>query len=267
MVITLERAVKRDGYEAAVAKWEALLALLPDYKLDQDGALREWAMSEYTENNNHRHLSHLYPAWPAYETQNHPELAKAATQAVANRDQFNTADATAGHGWMHKALVYARLKQGDGVVASLLPMMTDAGYYTSFMTDHDTNRRCNSYCTDTLFGTLGVVNEALLYSNTGEIEVLPALPPDWTSGSIHGLMARTRAEVRELTWELSSGMVAITLHSSADHQEIILKSGVPWTHATVNGQEANAYDDGSGKYILVTLTRGNDVAVVFTRLS
>lgn len=264
MVIAMENAVKRDGYEAAIAKWEALLELLPDYTLDQDGALREWAMKEYTENNNHRHLSHLYPAWPAYETQNNPGLAKAARKAIANRDQYNIEDATAGHGWMHKALVYARLKNGDGVVASLLPMMTDAGYYTSLMTDHDTNRRCNSYCTDTLFGNMGAVNEALLYSNTGEIEVLPALPSDWTSGSIHGLMARTRVEVKELSWDLRSGNVCVTLLSSLDHQEIILKSGIPWTHAMSDGQQANVYDDGSGQYIRATLTKGIVVTVMFT---
>ncbi len=33
-----------------------------------------------------------------------------------------TFEMTAGHGWMHKAPVYARLKNGDGVVSSLLPM-------------------------------------------------------------------------------------------------------------------------------------------------
>lgn len=43
-----------------------------------------------------------------------------------------------GHGWMHKALVCARLKDGDGVVSSLLLMMAGSGYYTSLMTDHDT---------------------------------------------------------------------------------------------------------------------------------
>ncbi|TYP77467.1 glycosyl hydrolase family 95 catalytic domain-containing protein [Paenibacillus methanolicus] len=55
---------------------------LPEYKVDKDGALREWAMSEYTENNHHRHLSQLYPAWPAYETQNDRELARAADIAI-----------------------------------------------------------------------------------------------------------------------------------------------------------------------------------------
>ena len=261
MVITMEKAVKRDGYEAAVAKWEALLELLPDYKVDKDGALREWAMNEYTENNNHRHLSHLYPAWPAYETQNNTELTKAAIIAIENRNKYNTGDATAGHGWMHKALVYARLKNGDGVISSLLPMMTDSGYYTSLMTDHDTNRRNDCYCTDTLFGTVGAINEALLFSNTGEIEVLPALPTEWKSGSINGLMARTRVEVKELLWD--TNVVYVTLKSVADHNEIKLKAGIPWIKAMVNAQETKALYDESGKHIRLTLHSGLDVTVAF----
>ena len=76
MVISMEKAVKREGYEAASPNGKHCLELLPDYKYDKDGALREWAMSEYTENNNHRHLSHLYLAWPAYETQNNTELTQ-----------------------------------------------------------------------------------------------------------------------------------------------------------------------------------------------
>jgi hypothetical protein len=263
MVITIEKAVKRGGHEAAIAKWEALLRLLPDYKYDEDGALREWAMNEYTENNNHRHLSHLYPAWPAYETQNNMELTKAANTAIENRNKYNTGDATAGHGWMHKALVYARLKNGDGVISSLLPMMTDAGYYTSLMTDHDTNRRNDCYCTDTLFGTVGAVNEALLFSNTGEIEVLPALPSEWKAGSINGLMARTRVEVSELSWDICSNIVSVTLKSVADHNEIKLKAGVPWTKATVDGREAKALTDGFDRHIHLTLSSGIDVTVVF----
>lgn len=264
MVIAIEKAVKREGFAAAVARWETLLELLPDYKLDQDGALREWAMNEYTENNNHRHLSHLYPAWPAYETQNNMELTQAANIALENRNKYNTHDATAGHGWMHKALVCARLKNGNEVVSSLLPMMTDSAYYTSLMTDHDTNRRCHCYCTDTLFGTVGAVNEALLFSNTGEIEALPALPSDWKSGSIHGLMARTQVEVRDLSWDLLSKAASITLNSLTNHNEIRLKLGIPWTKAMVNGKEATVLEDGFGKHIYLTLTSDVDITVEFT---
>ncbi|RIX59668.1 hypothetical protein D3P08_05930 [Paenibacillus nanensis] len=262
MVIAIEKAIKREGYEAAVAKWEALLELLPDYKVDKDGALREWAMNEYTENNDHRHLSHLYPAWPAYETQNNMELRKSAIIALENRNKYNTSDATAGHGWMHKALVCARLKDGDGVVSSLLPMMTDSGYYTSLMTDHDTNRRNDCYCTDTLFGTVGAVNEALLFSNTGEIEVLPALPSEWKSGSINGLMARAGVEVKELVWDMN--VVSFTLQSVTDHHEMKVKAGLPWIKGMVNGKEAEVHDDELGQYLRIPLNAGMDVRVILT---
>nr|WP_246280977.1 glycoside hydrolase N-terminal domain-containing protein [Saccharibacillus qingshengii] len=117
MTIAVEKAVKREGYEEAVRRWESLLQQLPDYRLEPSGALREWAIDAYTENNDHRHLSHLYPAWPAYETQSDPQLAEACRRAILNRDRFNTGDNTAGHSWMHKALVYARLKNGEGAAA------------------------------------------------------------------------------------------------------------------------------------------------------
>ncbi|WP_246245990.1 glycosyl hydrolase family 95 catalytic domain-containing protein [Paenibacillus lemnae] len=263
MVIAMEKTVKREGYEEAVAKWEKLLGLLPAYKYDEDGALREWAMSEYTENNNHRHLSHLYPAWPAYETQNNPSLAAAAKTALENRDKFNTEDATAGHGWMHKALVSARLKKGDGVVSALLPMLAGAGYYASLMTDHDTNRRNHCYCTDTSFGVIGAVNEALLFSNTGEIELLPALPSDWNAGSVEGLMARTQVEVKQLSWDMPSGKVKAVLKSRASGNTIRLSAGVPWTKAFVDGKEAQVQSGETGRFIAITLHEGTDVIIDF----
>ncbi|MBD8836948.1 glycoside hydrolase N-terminal domain-containing protein [Paenibacillus sp. CFBP 13594] len=263
MVISMEKAVKRDGYETAIAKWTALLELLPNYKYDYDGALREWAMSDYTENNNHRHLSHLYVAWPAYETQTDPELKQAAKIAIDNRDRFNTVDDTAGHGWMHKALVQARLKNGDGVLSALLPMMRDAGYYSSLMTDHDSNRRCNCYCTDTSFGTVGAINEALLFSNTGEIEILPALPSDWTKGSIHGLMARTWVEVKALSWNLSAKTVHVVVSSSKNGNTIRIRVGLSWTQAKIDGSKADVQQDLRGKYIQLTLSEGTEVTVAF----
>ena len=46
------------------------------------------------------------------------------------------------------------------------------------MTNHDYDQG-SCYCTDFAIGYLGIVNEALVYSNEGEIGLLPALP---TSG-------------------------------------------------------------------------------------
>lgn len=263
MVIQVEKAIKRSDYQLAVAKWEKLLGLLPEYQFDDDGALCEWAVAEYTENNNHRHLSHLYAAWPAYETQSNASLAAASEIALKNRDIFNTEDATAGHGWMHKALVQARLKNADGVIKALLPMMTEEGYYSSLMTDHDTNRRNNCYCTDTAFGVVGAVQEALLYSNTGIVEVLPALALDWSSGSIDGLMARTQVKVNQLSWDVSLGVTRVTLSSLISDNTIQLSSGSPWTKALVDGVESQVYENEGKRYLELTLQENQLVTIIF----
>ncbi|MCD8048506.1 MAG: glycoside hydrolase family 95 protein [Clostridia bacterium] len=264
MVCAIEEAVARDGYEEAIEKWQNLKNSISDYKTDEDGALKEWAMAEYEENNNHRHLSHLYVAWPAYETQDDTELAKAANIALNNRNRYNTGDATAGHGWMHKALVEARLKRGDAMTESLLKMMNGTAYYSSMMTDHDTNGRNDTYCTDTAFGTLGAVNEALAFSNTGEIEILPALPSDWTGGTVTGLMSRSRAEITSLSWSTDDKYAEAVICSNKDGNEIKLRCGERWTKAEIDGVEAQVLSDESGDYVLLNLNDGESTEVRFT---
>lgn len=264
MVCKIEEAVGRDGWEEAVEKWQTLKNNIADYKYDTDGALREWAMEEYEENNNHRHLSHLYVAWPAYDTQTSPSLAEASLKALNNRKKYNTGDATAGHGWMHQALVEARLKLGDSMMKSLMKMMNGTAYYSSMMTDHDTNRRNDTYCTDTAFGTLGAINEALAFSNTGQIEIIPALPKDWTKGKVTGLMARTRVEIESLEWDIEGKIATVSLNSSEDDNTIRLSCGEAWTKAKLNGEELEIKNDENGNYVEVTLMENASTEVEFT---
>lgn len=214
MIIDMEKALAFDGYEKEVKKWEKLIEKLPKYKYDNTGALCEWAMSEYEENNVHRHISHLYCAWPAYEAQNNEALTAACNTAIANRNRENEGkDDTASHGWVHKALVAARLKNGESAYDLLYTIMSSDIYFTSFMTDHNTDRSIGVYCTDTSIGTVGIINEMLVYSNTGEIELLPALPLKWRKGSINGLMARTNAQITKLEWDIDKGKVYASIHS------------------------------------------------------
>ena len=214
MIINITTALTCDGYEKEVEKYEELMRRLPEYKYDDTGALCEWAMSEYEENNVHRHISHLYCAWPAYETHNNEMLTIACNTAIANRNRENAGkDDTASHGWVHKALVAARLKNGESAYDVLDAIMSSDIYFTSLMTDHNTDRSIGVYCTDTSIGTVGIINEMLLFSNTGEIELLPALPSKWKKGSINGLMARTNAQITKLEWDVDEGKVVASIHS------------------------------------------------------
>lgn len=217
MVIAVEKAIAREGYEQAVAKWEELLAKLPEYKFDHTGALKEWALDQYEENNQHRHISHLYCAWPGYETQHDEALAQACITAIANRNRENEGrDDTSSHGWVHRLLVAARLKDAESAYEMLHHLLSSDICYNSLATDHDTDRCRSVYCTDTGIGIVGVINEMLVYSNTGEIELLPALPKQWTKGSIRGLRARTNAELTRLEWDLEAGYVLAEIRSDQD---------------------------------------------------
>ena len=116
MYIDMENELQNEGYKERIKKAEKLNNELPDYQYDESGAIREWAMKEYQENNAHRHISHLYCAWPAYQTQHNNKLANACRQAILNRNKENSGkDDTASHGWIHKALVEARLKNSEEV--------------------------------------------------------------------------------------------------------------------------------------------------------
>ncbi len=226
MTIAVEKALKQEGYQARIAKWEALMQKLPDYQFDDSGALCEWAMQEYQENNKHRHISHLYAAWPAFETQDNQKLAKACNQAIVNRNKENVGeDDTASHGWVHKALVGARLKNADSAYHSLQMLMSDHLYYSSLMTDHYTHDGWGVFCTDTAIGTVGVIDEMLLYSNPGKIEALPALPKEWQEGSISGLRARTGAEV-SLAWTAKDVTITIT-SDKAQTVQVSVSGGKP----------------------------------------
>lgn len=210
------------------SKWEELLNKLPPYIYDETGALKEWATTAFEENNEHRHLSHLYCVWPLFETQNDEDLRQACIQAIANRESENEAS----HALIHRGLIAARLKDRDSFTTALDKLVKGRIYYDSLLTNHNYDRS-SAYCTDFSIGYLGMINEALLYSNTGEIEILPALPTSgFEYGTITGLRARTRALVSNLTWDTRSKTAEVTIASDID-QEIQVSCGLSTQTETV----------------------------------
>jgi len=203
------------------SKWQNLLDNLPPYLYDETGALKEWAAASFDENNEHRHLSHLYCVWPLFETQNNNELTAACKQAIANRESENKAS----HALVHRSLICARLKDRDGLTDALTDLMSSKIYYNSLMTNHHMNAK-SAYCTDFAIGYPGIINESLVYSNKGEIELLPALPNSgFDKGTITGIRARTQAAVERLEWDMEKGTAEAEIKSDID-QEIKVFCGL-----------------------------------------
>lgn len=217
MYIHLQEELKKSGYEEKVSEAKDLLDKLPVFEFAESGAIREWSMKEYKENNEHRHISHLYCAWPAYQAQHNEKLAAACRQAIIDRNRENTGkDDTASHGWIHKALVEARLKNKESVYDILNLLIHSDIFYTSLYTDHNTNRAKGVACTDTLYGINGIINEMLVYSDTNTVELIPALSKKIPKGNIRGLMTRAGIKVEELSWDTENKKVAAQLYALRD---------------------------------------------------
>lgn len=198
--------------ETDVTRWQELKNNLPPYLYDDTGALKEWATTAFQENNEHRHLSHLYGVWPLFETQNNSELTKACEQAIANRKSENEAS----HALVHRSLISARLKDSAALTDALLNLMNHKIRYNSLMTNHDYDRG-SCYCTDFAIGYLGIVNEALVYSHDSDIGLLPALPDSgFDSGTLTGVRTRNRAVVKKLQWDNHTKKVTAEITSDID---------------------------------------------------
>ena len=155
-------------------------------------------------------------------------LRDACIQAIANR----TSENEASHALVHRALIAARLKDSASVTRALKTLMNHTIHYDSLMTNHDYYRH-SCYCTDFAIGYLGIIHESLLYSNTGKIEILPALPDSgFASGEIKGLRTRTRAVVQSLSWDTAAKTASVTVLSEID-QTLIVSCAVTGETQTV----------------------------------
>ena len=52
--------------QEGVQRWKTMLADMPAYQVNEDGAMKEWLHPDFKDNYEHRHISHIYPLFPAF---------------------------------------------------------------------------------------------------------------------------------------------------------------------------------------------------------
>ncbi len=234
------------------------LPKLPPMQISPEGYLQEW-LEDYKEvDPKHRHVSHLYGLYPSNQISPNttPELAAAARETLERRGD-------AGTGWSRawKINFWARLYDGNRAF-KLLKSLLEPTSGSEVNMHRGSGTYANLFCAHPPFqidgnlgGTAGIA-EMLIQSQDGYIQLLPALPDKWPTGSFKGLRVRGGAEAAA-SWS-DNRLSSATIKALNDNT---FKVKIPGYATTVkqNGKELTA-ENG---YVSVVLKAGQEAKLEF----
>jgi len=215
-------AMRDDLLKPAIGRW---------------GQLKEWEEDRDDPEDKHRHVSHLFALFPGRQISMAltPELAEAARVSLNARG-----DASTGWSRAWKINFWARLGDGNRAHKVLRGLINLVGETKMIYGESGGGVYSNLLCSHPPFqidGNLGATAgycEMLVQSHANQIQLLPALPDEWTTGSIKGLRARGGFEV-DMSWK-DGRLTRAVIHSKSGQPCRVVYGDNNWELETTAGK-------------------------------
>jgi alpha-L-fucosidase 2 len=206
-----------DAGDELAGRCRAALSRLRLPTVDDAGRLREWAQPLLPSEPEHRHLSHLYGAYPGTRI---TETATPAEYEAVRRALAYRLENGSGHtGWSQAWVLCLAARLRDPELAERsVGVLVDELSSASLLDLHPLGEGAIFQIDGNLGGTAGLA-ELLVQSHDGAVSLLPTLPPSWRSGSVRGLRARGDRTV-DLAWE-SGALRRARIRTAVDGELVV----------------------------------------------
>lgn len=199
-----------------IASWQATMDKLDPVEIGTSGQIKEWyhetSINSVNDTRKHRHLSNLLCLFPGNLIDTEEEV-NAAIVSLNNKNfgRVGTSNNPEG-GWTYGQLIpsWARVGNGANAYFSVKTMIQNRLYNNLW--DWHTKSTYGAFQIDGNYGYSAGVGEMLLQSNLGYINPLPAIPDEWSDGSVNGLLAEGGFEV-DMTWA-AKALTSLTVTST-----------------------------------------------------
>lgn len=229
----IEISKTRPELSERAEKWKKIAERIPDYMINEDGAVAEWTDKNVHDWYFHRHLSHVYPLFPGTEIEDsgREDLIPAFEKAVDMR----VLGSYTGWSLAHMSAIYARLGRGEKAY-KMINMLTKVCLLENFFTMHNDFRSMGITAAfgpenfapvqlDAVMGTVNAMQEWLIRLTKNKVYLLPSCPEKLESGSVKDF--RIFGGRVSFEWNLKDKFISAEITADKDiaETEIILPFG------------------------------------------